>query len=203
MDHSTDSSSSSAASSNGPYRQYHPFQELNLPAEYLYNLPTSPDFLFGEEAMRQRRSMTQNLMYYCGAGYALGAISGALKGSVEGLKSAEAGETIKLRTSRVLSSGQHRGKNYGNTAALIGMYYGTLESWVQSQRDTDDVWNSVAAGLGTGAFYRCVAGPRAAAVAGAFGAVAAGVCVAGEQILQKYFPLEQIVKRIQTPWNHI
>lgn len=56
-------------------------------------------------------------------------------------------------------------------------------------RDTDDIINSVVAGLGTGALYKAASGPRSAAVAGAIGGVVVGVAVAGKQVLKRYVPI--------------
>ncbi|XP_026459521.1 mitochondrial import inner membrane translocase subunit TIM23-2-like [Papaver somniferum] len=189
MAHSTDSSSSSSKSHDGT-RMYNPYEQLNGPAQYLYSLPTSPEFLFDEEAMRKGRTWSENLCSCSGAGYVLGGISGALKGSVDGLKSSEAGETIKLRTARVLNRGGHTARKFGNSVALIGMFYAGFESMLKGCRDTDDEWNTVGAGFGTGALYRAAGGPRSAVIGGALGAFAAGLYVVGKQMLKKYVPLE-------------
>ncbi|KAI3987203.1 hypothetical protein MKX01_031687 [Papaver californicum] len=186
MEHSTDSSSES----HDGTRLYNPYEQLNTPAKYLYKLPTSPQFLFEEEAMRKHRSWSENLSACAGAGYVLGGITGTMKGSVDGLKSAEAGETIKLRTTRVLSSGGHSARKFGNSAAVIGMFYCGLEGMLRNYRDSDNVWNSVGAGFGAAALYRAAAGPCSAAVAGALGAFAAGFYVVGKGIIGKYVSLE-------------
>jgi import inner membrane translocase subunit TIM23 len=62
------------------------------------------------------------------------------------------------------------GRAWGNRIGIIGLIYAGMESGIVALRDTDDVWNSVAAGLGTGAVYRAARGVRSAAVAGAVGA---------------------------------
>ncbi|EAZ25347.1 hypothetical protein OsJ_09161 [Oryza sativa Japonica Group] len=36
-------------------RLYNPYQDLNIPYKQLYDLPTSPEFLFQEESLAQRR----------------------------------------------------------------------------------------------------------------------------------------------------
>ncbi|KAF0930454.1 hypothetical protein E2562_032883 [Oryza meyeriana var. granulata] len=55
-------------------RQYNPYHDLNTPYNYrtLYDLPTSPEFLFQEESAAQRRSWGENLTYYTGVGYLSG-----------------------------------------------------------------------------------------------------------------------------------
>lgn len=170
-------------------RQYHPYQDLQVPIRTLYELPTSPEYLFDEEAAVQRRSWSENLQYYTGSGYLAGAVTGGLKGSLEGLRAAEPGETLKLRTNRVLNSGGHIGRKFGNTLGVLGLIFAGLESGILHFRGTDDVLNSVAAGLGSGALYRATAGPRSAAIAGAIGGLAAGAAVAGKQAAKRYIPI--------------
>ena len=67
--------------------------------------------------------------------------------------------------------------------------YAGLESGIVKVRDTEDVVNSVIAGLGTGAIYKAAAGLRSAAVGGAIGGVVVGAAVAGKQVLKRYVPI--------------
>ncbi|KAK9292491.1 hypothetical protein L1049_020464 [Liquidambar formosana] len=179
-------------SANSPERKtrhYHPYQDLQVPVRNLYDLPTSPEYLFHEEALVQRRSWGENLQYYTGSGYLTGAILGAAKGTVEGLKAAEAGDSMKLRLNRVLNSGGQTGRRYGNSLGIVGLIFAGLESGIIHLRGTDDLLNSVAAGLGTGALYKAAAGPRSAAIAGAIGGIAAAAAVAGKQAVKRYVPI--------------
>ncbi|KAK2965613.1 hypothetical protein RJ640_008454 [Escallonia rubra] len=150
-------------------RLYNPYQDLHGPIQTLYKLPTSPEYLFQEESVAQRRSWGENLTYYTGIGYLSGSVAGAGKGLVEGIKASEPGDTLKLRVNRVLNASGHAGRRLGNRAGVIGLLYAGMESGMVALRDTDDVINSVVAGLGTGAAYRAAAGVRSAAVAGAIG----------------------------------
>ncbi|XP_010256955.1 PREDICTED: mitochondrial import inner membrane translocase subunit TIM23-1-like [Nelumbo nucifera] len=170
-------------------RVYHPYQDLNVPIQNLYNLPTSPEYLFDEEAVVQRRTWGQNLTYYSGCGYLAGAVAGAAKGSVEGLKAAEPGDTMKLRINRVLNSGGHIGRRYGNSFGIVGLIFAGLESGIVYMRDKDDSLSSVLAGLGTGALYRAASGPRSAAIAGAIGGLAAGLAVGSKHVFKRYVPI--------------
>ncbi|OVA17245.1 Mitochondrial inner membrane translocase subunit Tim17/Tim22/Tim23/peroxisomal protein PMP24 [Macleaya cordata] len=179
----------STDSSDGKYRQYNPYKDLNFHIQNLYNLPTSPEYLFPEESAFQRRSVGSNVQYYAGPGYVSGAIFGAAKGSVEGLKAAERGETMKIRINRVLNSGGQTGRRFGNSLGAVGLIYGGLEGWITHKRDTDDTLNSVLAGLGTGALYKAASGPRSAVVAGALGGLAVGISVAGKHVLKRYVPI--------------
>ncbi|EEF49677.1 Mitochondrial import inner membrane translocase subunit tim23, putative [Ricinus communis] len=148
-------------SNDKKYLTYHPYQDLyNVPAQSLYKLPTSPEFLFHEEALCQRRSWSENLQYYTGTGYLSGAIVGAAKGSLDGIRSAEPGDTMKLRVNRVLNSGGHMGRKFGNNLGVLGLMFAGIESVLIHYRDADDLINTALAGLGTGAIYRAARGPR-------------------------------------------
>lgn len=170
-------------------RLYNPYQDLQVPIQNLYKLPTSPEFLFQEESLAQRRSWGENLTYYTGIGYLAGAVSGAGIGLVEGIKSSEPGDTMKLRVNRILNASGHTGRKFGNRVGVIGLMYAGLESGMVAVRDTDDIVNSVVAGLGTGALYKAAAGPRSAAVAGAIGGMVVGLAVTGKQMLRRYLPI--------------
>lgn len=172
-----------------PTRLYNPYKDLEVPIRNLYQLPTSPEYLFVEEARRKRRSWGENLTFYTGCGYLSGAVGGAASGLVGGVKSFESGDTAKLRVNRVLNSSGHAGRAWGNRLGVIGLLYAGIESGIVAARDTDDVWNSVAAGLGTGALYRAARGVRSAAVAGAVGGVVVGVAVTAKQALKRYVPI--------------
>lgn len=168
---------------------YNPYQDLRVPMQTLYRLPTSPEFLFQEEAVAQRRSWGENLTFYTGVGYLAGAGAGAAKGLVDGIKASEPGDTFKLKISRVLNSSGHTGWKLGNRVGVLGLMYAGMESSMVAVRDTDDIINNVVAGLGTGALYKAAAGPRSAAVAGAIGGVLVGLAVAGKQALKRFVPI--------------
>ncbi|KAJ7951566.1 Mitochondrial import inner membrane translocase subunit TIM23-like protein [Quillaja saponaria] len=170
-------------------RLYNPYKDLEVPIRNLYQLPTSPEYLFVEEASRKRRSWGENLTFYTGCGYLAGAVGGAATGVVTGVKSFESGDTTKLRINRVLNSSGHAGRAWGNTLGVIGLLYAGIESGIVAARDTDDVWNSVVAGLGTGALYRAARGVRSAAVAGAVGGVLVGAAVTAKQAIKRYVPI--------------
>lgn len=170
-------------------RLYNPYHDLQAPIRNLYELPTSPEFLFDEEARRQRRSWGENLTFYTGCTYLAGATGGAAFGLVTGVKSFESGDTAKLRVNRILNASGHAGRVWGNRLGVIGLLYAGLESGMYAVRDTDDVWNSVAAGLGTGALFRATRGVRSAAVAGALGGVLVGVAVTAKQVAKRYVPI--------------
>ncbi|KAK1653639.1 hypothetical protein QYE76_071444 [Lolium multiflorum] len=168
-------------------RLYNPYQDLNIPYKNLYDLPTSPEFLFQEEALVQRRSWGENLTYYTGIGYLSGAVAGAAIGLREAAGGAEPGDTAKIRANRVLNSCGAAGRRVGNRLGVIGLLYAGMESGMVAARDGQDDWvNSVVAGLGTGALFRAANGPRSAAVAGAVGGVLAGAALAAKQAAKRY-----------------
>ncbi|ONL92912.1 mitochondrial import inner membrane translocase subunit TIM23-2 [Zea mays] len=169
-------------------RLYNPYQDLNMPYRQLYDLPTSPEFLFQEEAAAQRRSWGENLTYYTGVGYLGGAVAGATLGLRDAARGAEPGEPAKIRANRVLNSCGSSGRRVGNTLGVIGLMYAGIESAMVAARDRDDWINSVAAGLGTGALFRAANGPRSAVVAGAVGGVLAGAAAAAKQVGKRYVP---------------
>ncbi|GJM91250.1 hypothetical protein PR202_ga07608 [Eleusine coracana subsp. coracana] len=177
----------SHASSAGR-RLYNPYEGLNIPYKQLYDLPTSPEFLFQEEAVAQRRSWGENLTFYTGVGYLSGAVVGAALGLRQAAAGAEPGETAKIRTNRVLNACGSSGRRIGNRLGIIGLMYAGMESAMVAARDRDDWINSVAAGLGTGAVFRATNGPRSAVVAGAVGGVLAGGAMACKQLARRYVP---------------
>ncbi|KMS95885.1 hypothetical protein BVRB_004230 [Beta vulgaris subsp. vulgaris] len=170
-------------------RLYNPYQDLETPVQKLYQLPTQPEYLFHEESLRQRRSWGENLTYYTGCGYLAGASSGAAKGLFDALHAFEHGDTLKLRVNRVLNTSGLTGRQWGNRAGVIALMYAGFDTGIVWWRDTDDVYNSVASGLATGAIYKAASGPRAAAVAGAIGGLLVGCTVGIKHALKRYIPV--------------
>ncbi|MQM04475.1 hypothetical protein Taro_037275 [Colocasia esculenta] len=177
------------AATSGGVRQYNPYKDLQIPYQSIYNLPTSPEFLFQEESIAQRRSWGENLTYYTGCGYLAGAVGGAGKGLYEALRAGEPGDTLKLRVNRILNTSGQAGRRVGNRLGVIGLMYAGLESGMVMARDTDDWMNSVVAGLGTGALFKAASGPRSAAVAGAIGGLMVGAAVGAKQVVKRYVPI--------------
>ncbi|CAA6673655.1 unnamed protein product [Spirodela intermedia] len=170
-----DKDGSRESEAGGGVRQYNPYKDLQIPYQTIYNLPTSPEFLFQEESIAQRRSWGENLTYYTGAGTSWGPSAG--------------GDTLKLRVNRILNTSGQTGRRIGNRLGVIGLMYAGLESGMVLTRDTDDWVNSVVAGLGTGALFKAASGPRSAAVAGALGGLMVGAAVAAKQVAKRYVPI--------------
>lgn len=170
-------------------RQYNPYQDLNIPYRTLYDLPTSPEFLFEEESRVQRRSWGENLTYYTGLGYLGGSVAGASVGFRRATVAAEPGDSFKIRTNRILNSCGQDGRRFGNRMGVIGLLFAGMESGMVELRGTDDWINTVVAGLGTGTAFRAAGGVRSAAVAGALGGLMAAGAVAGRQVMKRYVPI--------------
>ena len=128
----------------------------------------------------KHRNWSENLTYYTGCGYLAGSLTGGTLGFFDGLRAAEHDDTLKLRVNRLLNASGHRGRSYGNKMGVVGLLYAGLESGLTHQRGTDDILNSVVAGLGTGALFRVGAGPRA------LGGIAAAAAAGGKHALKRY-----------------
>ncbi|RVX04389.1 Mitochondrial import inner membrane translocase subunit TIM23-1 [Vitis vinifera] len=111
------------------------------------SLPLSPRRFWGE-----------NLTYHAGIGYLSGAVPGAAKGLVVGVKAPEPVGTVKLRINQILNASSRAGRKFENWAGMIGLLYAGLENGIVVVRDAGDVVNSVVAGLSTDALYQAVAG---------------------------------------------
>jgi import inner membrane translocase subunit TIM23 len=177
-----------SASSSAIGRLYNPYEGLHasLDPKVLgsIQLPTSPEHLFSEEATRHKRSWGENLSYYTGLGYLGGTLAGGVYGGIEGSRAKPQAslDTAKLRLNRLINSTMHRGRMFGNTFGILGLFYAVSESFAQSKLDhtiPDDV-SSVLAGLVAGAIYRAAAGPRSMAVGSAMGGMAALALVVGK-----------------------
>ncbi|CAI9284277.1 unnamed protein product [Lactuca saligna] len=164
-------------------RLYNPNQDLRVPAQTLYKLPTSLEYLFQEESIAQRCSRRENLTYYTGIGYLSGTVVGTGKGLVEGVKASEAGDTMKLRVNQILNASKHVDRTISNRAGVIGLLYTGMESEMIKARDADDIINSVVARLVIGALY------KVAVITGAIGGIAVGLAMPGKQILKRYVPI--------------
>jgi len=124
------------------------FLPSNLPPPPLPFL--QPEFLFAEEAAVHRRSWSENLTYYTGAGYLAGAAAGGSQGAAAALRAgpqsmATAGaggagglggaggaavftDTPRLRINRLLNTAGRAGRGAGNAAGALGLLFSATES---------------------------------------------------------------------------
>lgn len=151
-------------------RTYKPDQPEGLTISFreLYDLPTSPEFLFHEEALRSRRTWGEDLTFYPGCGYLVGRAAGAAAGLKRAAEEAERGESMKLRAAASSTSAAPRARVRQPARRRRAALRGDRERR-GGLRDADGWANTVAAGIGTAALYRAAAGPRAAIVGSAIG----------------------------------
>ena len=171
-------------------RTYKPDQPEGLTISFreLYDLPTSPEFLFHEEALRSRRTCGEDLTFYTGCGYLVGRAAGAAAGLKRAAEEAERGESMKLRGQPRPQPVRLPRARVRNRLGVVARLFVGIESTVGGLRDADGWANTVAAGIGTGALYRAAAGPRAAIVDSSVGGLMAGAVVVGRQALTRYAP---------------
>ncbi|TQE10572.1 hypothetical protein C1H46_003810 [Malus baccata] len=94
MAHQMSPSNHDPNSDSSKARLYNPYQDLQVPMRNLYQLPTSPEFLFVKEAKR--------------------AIGGGATDLFSGIRSFKSEDTTKLRISRDLNSYGHTGRAWGS-----------------------------------------------------------------------------------------
>lgn len=130
-------------------------------------LPSQPEFLFAEEAAVHRRSWSENLTYYTGAGYLAGAALGGSQGAAAALRAgppsmAAAGaglgggaagaavftDTPRLRVNRLLNTAGRAGRGAGNAAGALGLLFSATESAALAAADgrVPDAMPTVGAG---------------------------------------------------------
>eukprot|EP00192_Tetraselmis_astigmatica_P019250 CAMPEP_0117679736 /NCGR_PEP_ID=MMETSP0804-20121206/17970_1 /TAXON_ID=1074897 /ORGANISM="Tetraselmis astigmatica, Strain CCMP880" /LENGTH=226 /DNA_ID=CAMNT_0005489171 /DNA_START=21 /DNA_END=698 /DNA_ORIENTATION=- len=149
-----------------------------------FKLPQRPEFVFVEEGAVRRRSWSENITYYTGAGYLGGAIMGGSMGAMHALQASPgvSSPTMRMQVNRLLNTCGGAGRLYGNSVGVIGLYFAASESllfnYLESYGVPDEV-PTLGAGFITGNLYRITRGPRPAAVAGLVGTAGAGVLLLG------------------------
>ena len=186
-----DSSSGGGAPGGGGAggRLYNPYEGihagLSQNAMRSVYIPEAPEQLFAEEAVVDRRSWAENVTYLTGVGYLGGTVAGGAAGLLQKFRDVPPGPEI-LRHRRLLANWaingvMKAGPAYGNAFGVLGFYYANIESGLHWYRGEDDMWNSIAAGVATGALFRSNAGLRVAAASGVYGCAFALACVASRQ----------------------
>lgn len=156
-----------------------------------FRLPKEPEFLFSEEATVHRRSWSENLTYYTGTGYLVGAILGGGAGAYQAitapitLATATGIPSQRLRLNQLLNTSGKFGRTAGNSMGVVGLMFSSSESFLRHVNDgiLPDDTATVGAGALTGAIYRSVRGPRQAAAAAAVGSLAATLLLGGRRYI--------------------
>lgn len=93
-------------------------------------LPEEPEYLFIEQAKQKRRSWSENLCYYTGMGYGLGALSGGSYGLMQlaANKPEIAIDSNRVRLNRFLNMTGRTGRSFGNAFGVLGLFFAAFES---------------------------------------------------------------------------
>lgn len=184
-----------SVSSQDATRLYNPYEGLGVALDRrgaggaaAFRLPHQPEFLFSEEALVHKRSWSENLTYYTGAGYLVGAIVGGARGSANALSApvAVAGvDSSRLRVNALLNTGGRMGRSAGNSLGVLGLLFASFESFIGYMADgqVPDEACTLGAGALTGAMYRSVRGPKQAAAAAAVGTIGAALLLSGRKFI--------------------
>lgn len=131
------------------------------------------DYVFADDYMDiKRKSLGDQLQYFCGAAYLSGGFLGGAYGMYEGLR-ASAGKPTKLRINAVLNATAKRGVAASNGLAVGALFFTFAESAIYRYINDDTAVNYAFAGAATGALYKCTRGARVAGIWGAAGAATA------------------------------
>lgn len=141
--------------------------------------------LFAEEAVVDRRSWAENVTFLTGLGYLGGSAAGGAYGLAQKLREGPKPEVFKYRrllANWVINGVAKSAPSYGNAFGVLGFYYANMESALHYYRGEDDMWNSLIAGISTGALYRSNAGMRIMATSSMYGLGIAAAMVASRQM---------------------
>lgn len=154
-------------------------------ASSVYRLPETPEFLFHEEANIQRRTVSENLTFCSGLGYAGGAFLGGAFGSGRALMEAQRHPlpSRKLLANRVLNEAGLFGRRAGNSAGCLGLFYALADTGIGNLRDRHDNLNPLVAGGLAGGLFRSAHGVRPALVFAASGVALASLSLAARSAL--------------------
>lgn len=98
------------------------------------------------------RQFGEKMTYSLGLSYGLGILAGGTYGLFHGLS--RGGATTKLRVNSVLNSCSTKGPGLANQAAIMTMFYVGFNNFLGWVRGEEDIYNSTAAGMISGALYK-------------------------------------------------
>jgi hypothetical protein len=169
----------------GDYTVYNPYGNLNAEALGSYaaagpNLGVS-DYLY-ESSNAKVRTHFERSAYGAGTAYLLGTGVGVVWGGIEGMKVSKSRQITNkafIRTNLLNAMGK-RSSSLGNQMGVLGLTYGFINgAMVKARGERDDVINTVASGVLTGAINQATGG----AMKAARGSIAGGVFTMGASSL--------------------
>lgn len=104
------------------------------------------------------RQFGEKMTYSLGLSYGLGILAGGTYGVFHGLS--RGGATTKLRVNSILNSCSTKGPGLANQAAIMTMFYVGFNNFFGWVRGEEDIYNSTAAGIISGALYKSSAGMK-------------------------------------------
>lgn len=95
-------------------------------------------------------------------------------------------DSSRVKINRFLNMTGRAGRTSGNAFGVLGLFFAASESFIGYciEDYVPDAVATLAAGFATGALYRSTRGPKAAAIAGTVGVVAASALLAGRQVVR-------------------
>lgn len=144
---------------------------------------SGPDYDYDYLDYDQKRSLTPVMFGNAGVAYLLGITTGGLYGLSDGLKNTPS-HRFRVRLNSVLNQCSRHGSRTGNMLGSLSVLYSLYEYAADSfeiDRYTSAITSSSVppgpplAALLTGITYKCQAGPRVAALAGAIGLGSVGM----------------------------
>lgn len=162
---------SSGAGSLSPY--------LNIDPSYLTK-DGGAEFVFAADSQK-KRGWGERMFSSIGMAYMTGLTFGGSWGLYEGLRNPD-GRTMKLRVNSVLNGMTRRGPFLANSLGVVALMYCSVNTAMEKARGTEDMYNSVAAAVTTGALFKSTAGVRAVAFAGSLGGSLAVLYIAGDKL---------------------
>lgn len=156
---------------------------MSSDSDYLQSGGVNPDFAVPSKRLSIRapqkkedlylkgygRQFGEKMTYSLGLSYGLGILAGGTYGLCHGLY--KGGSTTKLRLNSVLNSCSSKGPGLANQAAIMTMFYVGFNNFFGWIRGEEDIFNSTAAGVISGALYKSSAGAVNAAKYSALGGV--------------------------------
>jgi len=152
---------------------------LNIDPSYL-NQDGGAEFVFATDSQK-KRGWGERMFSSVGASYMAGLTVGGTWGLLEGLRNPD-GRTMKLRLNSVLNGMTRRGPFLANSLGVVALMYCSVNTAIEKARGTEDMYNSIAAAVTTGAVFKSTGGVRAIGLASVLGGSMAVLYIAGDRL---------------------